>query len=229
MKPYQKIIIRECYEPLVAIPATEFVLEVPPAYVKLGADYGSKSPYYLRKGVLERLLQANRHLQEIKPGWRIKVFDAYRPLSVQKFMVEYVFKSLCREKGLNPDSLDEGTRRALYEQVYQIWAVPSDNPLTPPPHSTGAAVDITLVDEKGELVAMGGEIDDLSPVSHPDYYANATEAPATGYHRNRQILWEIMTVAGFCRHPGEWWHFSHGDQMWAWLTNKPSAIYGRID
>ena len=52
-----------------------------------------------------------------------------------------------------------------------------------------------------------------------------------------------MTNAGFKRHPGEWWHFSLGDQMWAWLHNQeyednvaiahstvaePIARYGRV-
>jgi D-alanyl-D-alanine dipeptidase len=43
-----------------------------------------------------------------------------------------------------------------------------------------------------------------------------------------------MNHAGFRRHPGEWWHFSLGDQMWAWLSTQENpdnpviARYGRI-
>jgi D-alanyl-D-alanine dipeptidase len=36
-----------------------------------------------------------------------------------------------------------------------------------------------------------------------------------------------MEVAGFAQHPNEWWHFSHGDQLWAWRLGHPSAHYGR--
>jgi D-alanyl-D-alanine dipeptidase len=37
-----------------------------------------------------------------------------------------------------------------------------------------------------------------------------------------------MAAAGFARHPNEWWHFSHGDQLWAWLRGEPQAHYGRL-
>jgi D-alanyl-D-alanine dipeptidase len=36
-----------------------------------------------------------------------------------------------------------------------------------------------------------------------------------------------MLEAGFAQHPNEWWHFSHGDQLWAWRTGQTQAIYGR--
>jgi D-alanyl-D-alanine dipeptidase len=36
-----------------------------------------------------------------------------------------------------------------------------------------------------------------------------------------------MEVAGFAQHPNEWWHFSHGDQLWAWRQQQPIAHYGR--
>jgi D-alanyl-D-alanine dipeptidase len=103
--------------------------------------------------------------------------------------------------------------------------------MTPPPHSTGAAVDITLVDAKGQTIDMGSAIDELSLRSHPDHYANSPELP---YHYYRQLLHDVMHSAGFRRHLGEWWHFSLGDQMWAWLCRQenPShtvaARYGRV-
>ncbi|MGF1515650.1 MAG: M15 family metallopeptidase, partial [Elainellaceae cyanobacterium] len=40
------------------------------------------------------------------------------------------------------------------------------------------------------------------------------------FHRHRQILNTALSSAGFCRHRQEWWHFSYGDQMWAWFTNQ---------
>lgn len=44
-----------------------------------------------------------------------------------------------------------------------------------------------------------------------------------------------MTKAGFHRHREEWWHFSYGDQMWAWLENEANpqshyiAKYGKYE
>jgi len=236
MKPYQNIKIVECHEPLVPIPEGEFILENPPAYVKLGADYHGKSPYYLREEVLKRLLRSKQKLVQLKPSWQIKIFDAYRPLSVQHFMVDYTFNSICVDRGLEPSCLTLWQKASIYDEVYTIWAMPSDNPLTPPPHSTGSAIDLTLC-ENGKEIDMGGEIDELSPRSNPDYYKNSTDEKEQIFHHNREILLEIMTYSGFRRHQGEWWHFSYGDQMWAWLENLESspsmpkthlARYGRI-
>jgi D-alanyl-D-alanine dipeptidase len=38
-----------------------------------------------------------------------------------------------------------------------------------------------------------------------------------------------MAAAGFARHPNEWWHFSLGDQLWAWSQGEAQAIYGRLE
>jgi D-alanyl-D-alanine dipeptidase len=95
-------------------------------------------------------------------------------------------------------------------------------------------VDVTLVDNKGQTVNMGSAIDELSPRSHPDYFAASTNSVEQQYHAHRQLLWKVMRAAGFQRHPGEWWHFCLGDQMWAWLTNQTNpanpvvARYGRL-
>lgn len=231
MKPYQTIPIRECGEPLVAIPLEKFAVESPHPYEKLQAPYGETSPYFLRQSVLDALINAQAKLQQEYPGWRIQIFDAYRPVEVQQFMVDYAFAEVVREQKLNSADLSEQQQEAIWQEVYKFWAAPTLNPMTPPPHSTGAVLDITLVDAIGQIVDMGSAIDEISPRSHPDYYANQPELP---YHRNRQLMHDVMYWVGFRRHPNEWWHFSLGDQMWAWLCNQENprdtvvARYGRV-
>lgn len=220
MKPYQQVPIVECSEPLIPIPLERFAVESPHPYQQLGATYQERSPYYLRQSVVQSLLQAQAQLQLRHPNWQIKIFDAYRPIAVQQFMVDYTFAQVVEAQGLIADNLSESQRGAIWQQVYQIWAVPSLDPRTPPPHSTGAAVDITLVDDTGETVNMGSAIDELSARSHPDYFANSTDPVEQQYHFHRQLLQKVMYSSGFMRHPGEWWHFSLGDQMWAWLKNQ---------
>jgi len=39
---------------------------------------------------------------------------------------------------------------------------------------------------------------------------------------------KIKTKFGFAQHPNEWWHFSYGDQLWAWKNKKANALYGKI-
>lgn len=241
MKPYQTVSILECGEPLVALPADPFVLAQPHPYEALGAPYGSASPFFVREGVLMALHQAHTHLQQHRPGWRILIFDAYRSVAVQQFMVDYTFTT--QLQGRDPQTLTPTERQEILAQVYQIWAIPSADPKTPPPHSTGAAVDVTLVDSAGRPVDMGSAIDELSPRSQPNYFARIAADPkatseererAAGAAGHRQLLAQVMTLAGFERHPGEWWHFCLGDQMWAWLRNQQSeqpltARYGRVE
>lgn len=231
MKPYQKIPILECGEPLIPIPLEQFAVESPHPYEKLGAPYGDTSPYYLRESVIAALIAAQAELQQRHVDWRIQIFDAYRPVAVQQFMVDHTFAEVVQSQNLDPDSVSDDQRDAILQKVYQIWAVPSPNPKTPPPHSTGAAIDLTLVDATGQIIDMGSAIDELSPRSHPDYYANQPDKP---YHEHRQVLHDVMYSAGFRRHPGEWWHFCLGDQMWAWLCNQDNptvtvtARYGHV-
>ena len=232
MKPYQHIPIQDCGEPLVPIPLEKFAVVTPHPYQKVGANYGGSSPYYLRQGVLQALLTAQTCLQQHYCGWRIQIFDAYRPVEVQQYMVDYTFASVIQMQGLDAERLLPQQRQSIWEEVYQIWAVPSFDRATPPPHSTGAAVDVTLVDAQGEVVDMGSEIDELSARSLPNYYASSAKQHI--YHARRQLLNQIMLAGGFRRHPGEWWHFSCGDQMWAWQHNQETAHpraahYGRVD
>lgn len=232
MKPYYQIPIQECGEPIVPIPLEQFAVESPHPYQKLGALYGNTSPYLLRQSVVNALVEAQSQLQQKYPGWRLQIFDAYRPIPVQEFMVNYTFAQVVQMQNLQPEALSQEQRQAIWEQVYQLWALPSTNPMTPPPHSTGAAVDLTIVDAEGIPVDMGSAIDEVSPRSHPDFYASQPNKP---YHTHRQLLQDVMHSAGFRRHPGEWWHFSLGDQMWAWLCNQHNstqtviARYGRLD
>jgi D-alanyl-D-alanine dipeptidase len=236
MKPYQQIPIHDCREPLVEIPIDCFAVESPHPYTKLLAPYGEKSPYSLRQGVLERLWIAQAALQEKHPGWRIQIFDAYRPIAVQQFMVDYTFQQVLHAEGLTEIELTETQRQGILAKVYQFWALPSLDPATPPPHSTGAAVDVSLVDAAGQVVDMGSPIDEMSPRSYPDFYATEPEIEKEDwaqFHCNRQILKAAMTTAGFEQHPCEWWHFSYGDQLWAWLRGQKApaplvAQYGGI-
>lgn len=227
MKPYQQIPIEECGEALVAIPIEQFACVTPHPYVELGAPYGSLSPYFLRQGVVKKLLQAQAHLQQQKPGWRLQIFDAYRPIPVQQFMVDYAFEQLVWAEGLAVATLDGEMRSHFQTKVSEFWAVPSLDPHTPPPHSTGAAVDLTLVNADGKPVNMGSAIDELSPRSHPRHFAECKTLEMQQYHLSRSLLTYAMSTVGFRQHPNEWWHFSMGDQLWAWqVGNGTVAIYG---
>lgn len=232
-KPYTKIPIEECGEPLVPIPAS-FLRFEPHPYQSLGAPYGNASPFYLRLGVIAALECAQAFLEPY--GWQLAIFDAYRPIAVQQFMVAHTFATLCQEQGYHPQQLEPAIASEIWQQVYQFWAVPSSDPQKPPPHSTGAAVDLTLADCEGHPLEMGGAIDEVSERSFPDFYdRHPEETNAACFAQRRQILYQAMRSAGFQRHPNEWWHFSLGDQLWAWQMQQQTgqqniiARYGRVE
>jgi zinc D-Ala-D-Ala dipeptidase len=242
-KPYWDIPILESHEPLVPMPRDTFIYADPHPYAALGAPYGEVSPFFIREGVLNALIKAQRILQVEQPHWKVFIFDAYRPIAVQKFMVERTFTVLLETRGLEESMLSPSQIEALWEEVYQLWAPPNLDPKTPPPHSTGAAVDLTLFDtQTQQMVEMGSPIDELSVRSQPNYFENLAQAPETSEedrtaavlaHAHRALLYQCMREAGFQRHPGEWWHFSLGDQLWAWLCQQVSlqqwtAHYGRV-
>ena len=96
----------------------------------------------LRNAVAERLVKVHQSLRQ--KGFGLKIWDGYRPLSVQKKM----WKKL-------PDP--------------RFVA----NPQRGSNHNRGAAVDVTLVDLKESELEMPTEFDDFSPKAKSDYpYAN---------------------------------------------------------
>jgi zinc D-Ala-D-Ala dipeptidase len=234
MKPYRSIPIIEYGEPLVPIPRNKFAFFNPHPYQSLGAPYGNASPWMLRKSVLQALERAQTKLEAERPGWKIKIFDAYRPIAVQAFMVEREYVAQAQATGLDPQNLTEAAREKLAPKVLRLWGIPSDNPTTPPPHSTGAVVDCTLENSSGQEIDMGSPLDDNSELSIPNYFANATDTKSQVIHANRVLLARIMQNEGFRQHPIEWWHFSLGDQLWAYCERKerddPTIIarYGRV-
>lgn len=231
MKPYRQVLIQECGEPLVPLPLEQFAVVTPHPYEALGAPYGDRSPYWLRASVAEALRKAQQHLQTIQPGWHIQIFDAYRPIAVQRFMVNHSAQELAQQQGHIFAQLSESAQQAILSQVYEFWALPSLDAKTPPPHSTGAAVDVTLVDEQGHPIDMGSPIDEISARSHPNHFQQSTDPKHQQFHKHRTQLRHILNQVGFQQHPSEWWHFSLGDQLWAWLTMQAggegcSARYG---
>lgn len=227
--------IDECSEPLVEISGPLISCAEPHPHLNIGATYGEYSPFCVREGVLERLNRAAQLLSMERSGYKIYIYDAYRPLSVQRFMVDYEFSKLAAERMLDPDTLDQASYKTLMDEVLTVWAEPETDLKCPPPHSTGAAIDLTIIDEGGEIIDMGSAIDAIGEVSLPNYFADSILQREKNYHSNRELLNQVMTRAGFQRLPHEWWHFSFGDQVWAmleWLDHPAKtvyAIYGRVE
>lgn len=131
-------------------------------------------------------------------GYRLKVFDAYRPASAVKHFVLWGIEDLdLRMKPYFYPDLEKGE---LFEKGY----IASQSS-----HSRGSTVDLTLLDmQTGKEVDMGSPFDLFSEVSHPDYRGITDEQ-----YENRMILQQVMVRNGFEPLDCEWWHFT--------LRNEP--------
>ena len=130
-------------------------------------------------------------------GYRIKVFDAYRPATAVKQFILWGIED--EDVRMKPYFYPELTKAEVFERGY--IAKRSS-------HSRGSAIDITLIDMKsGKEVDMGGPFDLFSEVSHPDYRGITDEQYA-----NRMMLQKVMVRNGFDTLDCEWWHFVlHGE------------------
>ncbi len=98
----------------------------------------------IHKNVAKKLINANNEFKAL--GYRIKVFDAYRPYSAQQVLWD-----------------------AAQDKSYVA------NPKNGSVHNRGAAVDITLVDKDGNEIPMPSGYDEFSERSHLNYNDCAQE------------------------------------------------------
>lgn len=129
----------------------------------------------LRKVAAEALFEAHQKFKE--HGYRIKIYDGYRPLSVQWILWN---KTTNKNYVANPK---KGSN-----------------------HNKGCAVDMTLIDENGNELNMGTEYDFFGKEAHHtfiDFPAKTKDEIL----KNRKILKTIMESVGFKSISNEWWHY----------------------
>ena len=228
MKVWNKIPIGDNKEKLIAIPS-RFKFINPHPYFDLGAPYkGKEDIWKLREEVVKRLIKVNDYLSSINDSFHLLIYDCWRPVEVQEFMFKRAFIYECRRLDITASSNDVERYPLIQKKVEKFWAYPSYDESCPPPHSTGGALDITLADKNGKVIDMGSNIDQMDEKSKPDFFNNVDNEEAIIWNYRRNLLKEIMVRFEFVQHPNEWWHFSYGDQLWAWKNKKSSAFYGRI-
>ena len=228
MKIWNEIPIEENKDKLISIP-NSFKFISPHPYYELGAPYNGKgSIWKLREEVVKRLIKVNDFLKLKNNSFYLLIYDSWRPIEVQEFMFNRAFSSECKKLDLDPSVKNMELYPFVKKKVEKFWAYPSFDERYPPPHSTGGALDITLADEFGNIIDMGSNIDQMDNKSKPDFYKNIKNEDAIIWNYRRNLLKEVMVKYEFVQHPNEWWHFSYGDQLWAWKNKKPYAFYGKI-
>ena len=195
---------------------------------------GSVPELFVRTSVIEKLKIVNTLLAPHNA--EIFVYDSWRPAKVQKG------GRIWCEADLRARFPEWDTARVM-EVVNEFWAVGPEaesdiDPLSPPPHSTGAALDLTLRRlSDGQEMWMGTLVDDTTPKAYTDWYelhGDENSFSDREARKNRRLLYHLLTEAGFVVNPTEWWHVSWGDQLWAKIASARQgqtveAWYSNID
>jgi len=204
----RRVPIVECGEPLVN-------------YLALCSELREDRPRFnyrretfLRQGVAERICAANEWL--MGKGFRLLVVEGWRPPHIQVRMFKAVERQM-RERF--PDATESELR-----EIVERFSAPMDLDV-PPPHTTGGAVDLMLGDLDGNPVDLNLPYEFHDPAGFP------FAAPGVGEtaRRHRDLLAEALLPTGLTCYPSEYWHWSYGDQGWAYRGGHPHAIYQAIE
>lgn len=150
---------------------------------------------FLTKEAAAALRDVSDELKEM--GYRLKIFDAYRPQSAVDNFVRWA-----------KDLTDTRMKKYFYPELNKTVLFKQGYIASHSGHSRGSTVDLTLFDMDLEKeVDMGGTFDYFGERSHPDYSRITEEQYA-----NRMLLREVMVKHGFRPISTEWWHFTLVDE-----------------
>jgi len=156
----------------------------------VGRDlYGALDCAWLHRLAAEGLERSVACLAAEAPGHRVMVLDALRPHRVQVLLWDFL----------------DGTG------LRQYVADPARGSI----HSFGMALDVTLLDPKGNQLDMGSGFDEMTEVSHPRLESAHLESGVlnAGHVRHRELLRRVMAAGGFNGIDNEWWHFDLLDRQ----------------
>jgi zinc D-Ala-D-Ala dipeptidase len=145
--------------------------------------YGEFNRAFLHRIAADKLAAAAANLRAVHADYRLIIFDALRPRSVQRRLWDKV----------------KGTEQQEYVADPDKGSV----------HNFGFAVDLSIVDGRGIQLDMGTAFDDFTPLAQPQLEAKYLEAGKLSQVQlaNRQLLRKVMEDAGFIQLPIEWWHY----------------------
>ena len=174
--------------------------------------YGTLRRAYLLPHFARKVVRAQALLRERHPDFSLLIYDAARPISVQRRMRRLV----------------EGTPLQIYVADGQRGGR----------HNYGVAIDLTIVDGQGRPLDMGASFDHFGPKAWVGNDNDVTLAAYKAYverlrkqsiisdqaARNRVLLLEIMDSVGLRPYVKEWWHFQEKISM-----SRTRELYKLLD
>lgn len=156
---------------------------------------------YLTPDFAQKVIRAQQILRERNPQLTLLIYDAARPISVQRYMRKLVEGTQFQE------FVADGTKGGR--------------------HNYGVAVDLTIATNQGVPLDMGAGFDDFTDAaavkgtSDTNDQANRNIKVYTAYinslvkrglisqqaANNRLLLVEVMIEAGLYPYRREWWHY----------------------
>ncbi len=140
---------------------------------------------WLHPDAAVKLIKAQKILKETNPDYSLIVYDAARPMSVQRRMWNLV----------------RGTNKTNYVS----------NPAKGGGlHNYGMAVDVTIINKAGKPLPMGSPFDHFGEEAHINKEEMLLQSGKITREEfnNRRLLRMVMRQAGFRTILYEWWHFN---------------------
>ena len=171
-----------------------------------------EDPNLIRKQVLFKLYHIADKLPE---GVNLKIYKTFR----SRIKMSEGFESVVTE--IQNENPEIGRHEAM-----KLAKFKTDDPKgSMGGHETGGAVDVALCDDNGVDFNYGTRFHEYNDSTFT-YSSHITKEQ----RKNRKQLVKIMKKQGFVNFPGEWWHFSYGDRMWAAYKGKrDGGIYGSAE
>jgi D-alanyl-D-alanine dipeptidase len=211
----------ECGEPLVNMVDAVRGSGIEVAFSERPHVQGLPRLYWLRAGLIDSFLACARAMNE--RGWLLKVEDALRTMTMQKFLARapYTFDVVVERLLWE----GKGTLPPVELAMRRIGALVAAAPKVGT-HMSGSAIDISVLDRaSGQEIDRGRpylEMSELTPMTSPFVSPEA--------HANRQAITALMAQHGFVTYPWEFWHYNQGDAYDHYLnrTGQP-ARYGAVN
>lgn len=198
-----KVHVHECFDPLVDF--------LPHKHIIFNKET-LEEPVLVRKEVLFKLY---RIADTLPKGVNLKIYKVF----VSRIKMNEAFEGVISE--ITAQNPHIGRHEAI-----KLAKFKTDDPKgSLGGHETGGAVDVALCYDNGTDINYGTKFHEYNDSTFT-YSSHITKQQ----RKNRKELVKLMKKQGFVNFPGEWWHFSYGDRMWAAYKGKrDGGLYGSAE
>lgn len=210
-----KIPVKECNDPLVDLRRHSKIAFGPPPERPDNTCYTK-----MRSQVYDKLCRAQKMLPA---GIHLCLYEGWRSLELQNELFQAMYHK-------NHEQFPHFGHEELFVETTKLVSpvILLDQTRNIPPHATGGAVDVYLIDSQGKPLDMGLLIEEWMF----DIGAHLSQTLSSRINKeareNRELMSHVLSQVGFINYPNEYWHWSYGDRYWAFCTNADHAIYDCI-